>query len=521
MSLITLASEQMNPNSQSVYDFANDNQRWGLTQPFETVTLDHHQLWSRRKLLKNKRVILSMDKGLGKTILVLSLFEAEEVHKNNPGFTVLILCPEKGMGSYTRDIKKFPDWEGKIQLVYGNKASRESQWKNPTARYFICTYTTLLSDLGIRTNNKKTAELSTSIAPKWLLNNQVDAVVCDEFHRVMRRHSSKTFEALKKLFRYTEYLIPMSGSAVDKGPQDLFAVLQLCDQKLWSSYWKYAYTWCEIDDTGFGKTILGPRSDRMEKWRQAVAPYLIHVTSDMVSTMPEKRRDLMDVVLPDWQKKLHDSLRDQMFAETPDGDFIYAENTLTKLHKIRTALICPKVLNPEFGYGQGIEDIFDDACEGGATRYAIFTPFRAGIHLLAERLTARGARVWTLQGGIGLDEQTRRLDAWRESLGQSTADAPAIILSTIKYAESWEIPEARYGYLLGYEWSPEDNKQAEDRLRRLISVGITYIRYCRHVGAYDEDLVQMLLDKSANVRMMFSRAVVNKLKEMAYQKSTQ
>lgn len=487
----------------AVVDWLAMADKLGLTQPFETIDLRGHQLCGRHKLFKRKRCILSMDKGLGKTPLILSIFEHEEVHKNNPGFTVLILCPEKGMGSYIRDIQKFPEYAEKIQLVYGSRAQRERQWKNQRARYFICTYASFLADLGVRLNNKKTQATSIPIVPKWVLNNQIDGVVFDEFHRQFRSRKSKAAQVFAKLFKSTEYCYPMSGSAVSKGPEDLWAALHIVDPVFWSTYWGYVATWCEVDDYGFGKTIIGPRADRVEKWRAAVGPYVFHVTSDMVADMPEKQRDFLDVVLPPWQRHLHDSLRDRLYAETPDGEIIFAGNALTKINKLRQVLICPKVLSPEYDVGQGIQDVFDDALDSGANRYAIFTPFRAPIPILAAWLEARGARVWVLQGGIGLDEQTRRLDAWRHSLLSADPDHPSIILSTIKYAEAWEIPEARYGYLLGYEWDPEDNKQAEDRLRRLISIGITYIRYVRHLGAYDEDIIDLLVMKTQNVRLMF------------------
>lgn len=490
-----------------VIDFEAIAAKLGLQNPTyyasEETQLWGHQLVTLHKAKKRKRCILGLDKGMGKTLTVLSIFEDPEVHKDTPGFTVLILCPEKGMGSYIRDIQKFPEHADKIQLVYGNKGERKQRWKNSRAKYFICTYASFLSDIGYRTNNKKSGEQAEAIAPKWVINNQIDGVVFDEYHRQFRRHTSKAFDAFCKLFRHTEYLYPMSGSVLSKGPQDAWAALHLVDPKLWSSYWKYVYTWCEVEDGMFGKVVGGPRLDRVKQWQAAVADDLIYITAEMVSKMPPKQRDLLDVHMELWQRKLHNNLRDNLYAETEDGDFLFAENALTKIHKLRMALICPTALHPSYGVGQGIQDIRDDALDGGIDRYAIFTPFKAPIPHLETWLRAQGVNVWTLQGGIGLDEQTRRINAWRASLGTATPENPSVLLSTIKYAESWEIPEARYGYLLGYEWDPEDNKQAEDRLRRLVSVGMTYIRYVRHKGAYDEDLLNLIVEKNINVSSMF------------------
>lgn len=490
--------------------FVEQVRRLGLQQPLpDYVTLNAHQLVCNHHMARVKRLIVSMDKGLGKTLNVLTFFESPEINLGNPGFTALIFTTEKGMEAYVRDIKRFPDWEGRIQLVYGDKAERAERWRNRTARYFVCTYAGFLSDVGARAQRRDTQgnvlEMSVASVPQWVTDGvSIDAVVLDEFHRVIRRRKSAFFEVAKRLFRDTKYFIPTSGSAVSKDPSDLWAALHLVDRKLWSSYWSYVYTWCEIEEGHFGKKIVGPKRDRIDKWRQAVKPQVFHCTAEMVgSSMPELNRTFLDVNLPKWQRSLHDQLLRSFFAETEQGDFIFASNRLSALYKARIALICPKVLDPNYGYGIGIEEIVEDAQESELTRYALFTPFKDPIPHLVTYLESRGARVWVLQGGIGRDEQERRLNAWRGSLLGAAPDRPSIILSTIKYGESWEIPEASYEYFLGYEYDPEDNKQAEARARRIISPRPVTAYYVRHLGAYDEDLIDILVTKADNRMAMF------------------
>lgn len=470
------------------------------------------QLQGRLHLLENPRSILSLDKGLGKTLTILSVFEGPEIGADNiPGFTVLIFTNERGIPAYQRDLALFPNYHQKIQIVNGTKGQRFNQWRNSEARYFITTYNTFLSDTGFRLNSRTTKEMSTLIIPKWVVNGELDGVVCDEFHRVFRRHTSSTFKAFKKTFPNVKYFFPMSGSVVSKGPQDLWAALHLCDPRLWSSYWKYVYTWCDVEDSNWGRMIVGPRKDRVEKWRAAIRPYIFHRTKEMVGDqLPPKLRFFHDVELPKWQKDLHDSLIANQFAEVDTGDpdapdYIFASNTLANIHKMRMVLICPKALNPALGVGIGIESIADENLDGGVSRYAVFTPFKRPIPYLAEYLTSRGASVQVLQGGIGLEEQERRLQLWRDH--DATPETPAVLISTVKYAESWEIPEASYGYFLGYEWDPEENKQAEGRLHRLISRDPVFIYYTRHNNSYDEDMITQMVEKSANVTMMFKNWV--------------
>ena len=505
-----------NSTSTQVIDYDAIVAAQGLTQPWDPPYWQGRafQLVVRDHLIRNKRAIMSVHKGLGKTSTLLSIFEDPRVHQDTPGFTVLGFTNEKGMSAYLRDIKMFPEWEGKIQLVFGSKAERERQWKNPTARYFISTYSGFLSDIGMRGSRFEYGR--ESIIPKWVRNGSVDGAFFDEFHRVMRSRNSKFFTVASSLFKHTKYLYCLSGSAVSKGPQDLWPALHVCDPKLWSSYWKYVYTWCHVEEGQYRK-VGDPRADRVTQWRTAVRPYVSHVTAEMVgNAMQPLNRDLMPITLPKWQKKLHDNMLAQSFMELPNDEYAWAENALTKIHKLRTALICPKVLSPELGIGQGIEDIWEDAYESELTRYNIFTPFRAPIPHLQAWLESKGARVWVLQGGIGLVEQDRRLDAWnRYVANQATPEAPGIILGTIKYGESWECPASSYGYMLGEEWDPEDNKQAESRLLRLISPAPVFIRYTHFLGTYCEQIQEQLVMKSANVRLMFK--TWGQLKKLVHQ----
>ncbi len=312
------------------------------------------------------------------------------------------------------------------------------------------------------------------------------------------------FDLLKAVFKDTKYFVPMSGSVISKGPADVWPALHLLDRKFWSSFWKYVSTWCDVADGLYGKVIGDPIYERIPKWRAAVRNYIFHVTAEMVpNQLPPISRYPLRVQMTGEQRKLHDSLERRMWAETPDGNFMFAQNRLTAIYQMRLAMICPKALDPSFGYGAGIEGIADDAQEGEISRYAIFTPFKAPLPYLKAYLEGRGCRVWILQGGIGLDEQEHRLSQWRTYVAdQATGDAPGIILATTKYSESWEIPEASYGYHLGYEYDPEDNKQADGRLRRLISPGPVFMQYVVNANAYDEHLLQMMMDKAANRRMM-------------------
>ena len=78
------------------------------------------------------------------------------------------------------------------------------------------------------------------------------------------------------------------------------------------------------------------------------------------------------------------------------------------------------------------------------------------------------------------------------------------IIQTIKYAESYELPAARIMYMLGYEYSHDQNSQAEDRIHRDIRVTPhpVDIYYVKHIGSYDERVVEILSTGADNAHAL-------------------
>lgn len=484
--------------------------RRGLSQPFPTPWWQgrNFQLCARDQVKRTKRCIISADKGSGKTSVVESIFEDSNVHKNIPGFTVVILTNRRGLAAFTRDIEMFPEEKrGTFQIVRGDSALRRDQWRNPSAKYFLTTYSTLLADCGRRQTSIKKGTISQEIVPKWVWTS-VDAWICDEFHRQFRRRKSAIFDLLLDLTKHSEWLIPMSGSTVSKGPEDLWAALHLIDRKFWSTYWGYCKTWCEISGEGAQQRVFGPKLnpetgwidfERLQRWREAVGPYMFHVKpEELLDEMPDIFNVPMDIELPIWQKKLHDQLLAEQYTELPNGEFLFSSNRVSNLYKIRLALVCPTALNHSLDVGAGIEAIYEDAEESELKRYAIFTPFKAPIPYLKAYLESKGHVVIDLQGGLSDQTLADKFAAWRAG-----SLAPMCLMTTIKFAESWEAPEASYGYFLGYEYDNEDNDQARKRLRRLISPKPVEIQWVRALGTYDEEFLTNLMVKNDNKRSMF------------------
>jgi hypothetical protein len=436
----------------------------------------------------HSRFILSFDKGMGKTITYLQIMKERGFDK------LIILCSQNAMLTQLSHIQRFyPEWQDRLVMVRGSRMQRYAQWHTNKLIY-ITTPDTLMADMGERAPARGQTQ-QVSQVPHWVKRA---SIVNDEFHRKLRTRKSGFYTMMKAM--EPEDLILSSGSVAGKGPQDAWAALRLVGgAKVFGSYWGYVATFCEQEETRFGKQITGVKN--IEGWRNTVAPHLFHRRKDLID-YPIKTRQALETEFEPWQKKIHDDLVRDLMAILPSGKFVVTANTLAAASKIRQFMVCPKVLDETLGYGAGLQAILDDVQEGELSHWVISTPFRAPVghiqNFFAQHKFPYSER---LMGGDvdGPTDMANRIARWTQRGGP--------MVQTIKYAESYELPAASNMYMLGYEYDPEANSQAEDRIHRDIRVTPhpVNIYYVKHRDSYDSRVIDDLANNADNVYNLMNR----------------
>jgi hypothetical protein len=429
------------------------------------------------------RFILSLDKGMGKTLTYLLLARLSGADR------VIILCTRNAMSTQRSHIKRFfPEWADSFAFITGQAHQRQKLWNNPTTKVFICTYATFLADMGQRARSRG------RIAPDWA--SAPEFMICDEYHRVLRNKGSETFKLMKGL--NPKRLVLSSGSAANKGPHSMWAALHLCAPKVFSSYWKYVNTFCMVDETPFGKQIVGVKN--VQGWRNSISPYVFHRKKDL-KDYPRKTRQTLDVEMEPWQEKIHKDLKKRLLTILESGDLVLVKNTLEATIRIRQMMICPKFIDPSLGYGAGLEAILEDSVTSELTHFVISTPFTGPIPYINSFFQTKGLHAFSLQGGMGPDEVDAEIAAWTKYGG--------VMVQSINFAESYELPAARIMYMLGYEHDPERNTQAEDRIHRDIRVTPhpVDIYYVKHLNSYDEKVIEALAMHADNVHELMNMPI--------------
>lgn len=440
--------------------------------------------------IAQRKLILSLDKGAGKTLTYLSTFVCGGVKK------FVILCSNNAKLTQQKHLDKYFPHLRYVFVEGQSKEKRKALWSRQDIDVWIATYATFQADMGGRTINKVSGKSTVSVIPSSVYNLPK---ICDEAHKVLRRRQSKFFDLMKSI--ENPWLILSSGSAGGKGPQDMWPMLHLTNRQMFRGFWPYVEKYTYVDETRFGKQISGVQN--VEMWRATVGHHTFHRRKDL-KDYPPKTRQALEVDMEPWQKKIHDDLRNELWAiwkdeMTGEDRMVITPNTLAATMKIRQFLVCPKILDPSFSYGAGLVGIAGDVEDAELTHWVISTPFRAAIPYIEQFFVERGHEATVFAGGIydTANDLQRAIDRWTSKGG------PAI--QTIKFAESYELPAARIMYMLGYEYSAEENSQAEDRIHRDIRVTPhpVDIYYVKNRFSYEANLIDMMAEGAdTNFAMM-------------------
>lgn len=292
-----------------------------------------------------------------------------------------------------------------------------------------------------------------------------DVLINDELHKTMRTRN-QTWEAFKRL-DFDHYL-GLSATWSSRGPQDLYPVLNLVNRKTFPSYWRFVNTWCFVEDTTWGKEIFGVKNPenlrkmlfsqyyRARTWPEVGSQF----RKDASSADPIIRR-AEPVPMGKQQTQLIQKLDADMIVEL-EGSMVVTPNSLALLTRKLQMAISPKLLLPESEFGGPIEWLVEKVIDDPHT--VIFCPFREGLDVIEAALKKYGYErgIFKLLGGTKPDDINKTIALWKKSKG--------VMLCTIAFAQSFPLDTTDTAYMLGFDWDPNNNYQAEGRLRRFDTI---------------------------------------------------
>lgn len=412
-----------------------------------TIAAVPFQLEDANFAVRKRRVVFGHKTGLGKTFITcLTLSKLSGLKK------ILIIGTLNSYITWRHSFKRWFNIDVTLMQGSGDPNWKELNKKGSIGVWF-CTYATFRI-----------------LMSQTLGRPSVCVLVCDELHKCLRKHNSTTTAAFKRIDSI--YFFGCTATWASRGPQDLFPVLNYIDKRLFSSYWKFVNTWCFVSDASFGKEVFGVRNaDKLKEllrnnyyvartWKEVGKQFL----GKDLQTEPVVRR-IEKIEMSPRQTSMYMSMQDRMEAVST-RNFILAENSLDKLTKSLQIALSPRLIFNEpsdnVDIGGIVEYVVDKMLELDSV--VIFIPFKGLSTITTEWAKALGytKEVYSLHGQLTIDKVTTRIDRWKITGGT--------MFCTISYAQSIALDATDYAYFMGFDWDPNNNIQAEGRLRRLDSV---------------------------------------------------
>lgn len=320
-----------------------------------------------------------------------------------------------------------------------------------------------------------------------------DLVICDEAHK-LRSRSTKLYEQMRRV-RFGKF-IGMSATWASRGPQDLWAILHLIDPEAFSSYWRWVHTFCFVEDTGFGKEVFGVKDAELLRKRMHGKYYRSRSWTDIGHQLPPIRRQVEEVDMTKEQAMVYKELDEDMMA-SHDDSMVVAPTMLAKLTRLHQLAVLPQLLFPGMGPGAALEHLCEAVEDDPHT--VVYTLFAQGIPIIESALRAKGhTRFQSLRGGLKKEEVSARVEEWKRVRG--------IMICSVMYAESFRIDTSHTAYMLGFSWDPNQNIQAEGRLRAIDSPikSPVLVKYYIVRGTVVEAVRGVTNDKARTVSQIFA-----------------
>lgn len=288
---------------------------FGFPLPGEIET-DHpswEQLFSFQReavsylvLSPHRGSLLALSPGLGKSAVAA-------VASDLLGFDrILIIAPLSLLSTWDREYRRW-SWRDELpEIRHG---------KSPEGNIVITNYDTVVRH--IDEYHKAKFQL----------------VILDESILVKNR-DTKRFRALKRLTTGISRLWLLSGNPTSREVDDLWAQFHLIDPPSFSSYWRFAESYCVIENPPWGRGVVGSRNlDFQAEFRDLM---FVRHQKDCLE-LPESIPEVIDLPLTPHQRKLYTEVHKEFMTELTSGESLKIPNRVAQL--VRLQQIVSNTLN--------------------------------------------------------------------------------------------------------------------------------------------------------------------------------
>lgn len=443
--------------------------------------------------------------GCYKTTTVEWLIQkkCEDAEIKNP--RILFITTKSGKGTYFQTVpsifqgaaifnvnaKEFKLRVNDAELPYPITEKKIPRDKPEHPLIFVAHYNLFTSRKQRGSDERKVSPIT-----QILMDTDWDFVVLDEAHRIKNRKSNWTTQIKKLKSRYKHI---MTGTGFINNPAEIWSLLHFLDKKVFSSYWHFVDTFCDVweDDAGF-KHIVGVKEEHKADFRNLI--YTIGVRRTKAEVFPNLPKPLfspVEVELSPTQRRMYNELKQQLKALDQKGVPLHTPNVLSLLGRLRQVTVAtPEIISDQYieeldkrvqviklvepsskldALMEIIEGLSWD--EDRKDQAVVFSNFRDPIALAKKRFDDAGITYIHMDTK---DSDEKRYQKWAIEFPKKEHQ---IFICTLQLgSESISLTSASTCIFLDRSWSPKDNEQGVSRVWR---PGQTLPANVIHINARD------------------------------------
>lgn len=440
-----------------------------------------YQRYCITRILQDKKLLLLLDMGLGKTVITLTA--VNDLRYNR--FLIrrcLVIAPKKvAEDTWTREQEK---WEHlrllKVVPVLGDQKKRIRALASPGDVYVV--------------NRENVPWLVDYYRNDW----PFDMVVIDELSS-FKSHQAKRFKALKSIRKHMERMVGLTGTPAPNGLTDLWSQVYLFDggERLGRTITEYRNNYF-IPASRNATTIFSyePLPGADEAIREKLSDLCISLSAKDYLTLPDCIRDVRYVQLDSRSQKAYDTMERQRILEMPDGviDAGSAAVLGNKLLQIANGAVYvtqEPAGTETAGMERSVQVVHD--CKIEAFRELLEAA--QGQHLLVfYNFQHDRDRLLTVLGKAGLE--VRSLTAVQDIADWNAGIVDILLAHPASAAYGLNLQDGgNHIVWFGLNWSLELYQQANARLARQGQKNTVFIHHLVVKGSVDEDIISALEKK--------------------------
>lgn len=449
------------------------------------ITLRDYQKIAVDFLCEKRRAILGDDVGLGKTFpaIAAAIRLGNSVPGRRPGeFRVLVVLPKHLVYQWYEQLRRYFGTQYDIWLAerytQANVIDKGYGKAEVLPGFYLTTYPVL------QNSGKKTAF--------WLWRMKWDTIIFDE-GQVLRNRTTQQTKNARNL--RSDNMFILTGSPMERGPDDIFGLLYMCDRRKFSSYWRFVDDWFYVWENPWKSEVLRVRDPQETDFNNMIRDYMLRRMKDEYLDLKDPIIYDVPVELPQREiEKYKRAMKDLYYDPSEGGslnfeDWIITKNVVSMFTKLRQHISTVGGLkNPK------IQALIETVNALPPQQIIHYTWFRDSAKLVVQAMESRGITAFYIDGSMTAEVRHATVTEWKNTPNSH-------LVATMKSVSTGlDLQNAAVVIFYEHDYIPSTHVQAVGRVQRSEQKNQVLVYHIYAYRTIDEQSYKMSLRRITNIQ---------------------